>query len=212
MYKDKALKLFEPYENILFDYGGIFFDIEHQRTVQAFNQLSGLTDFGTLFSKHDQVEIFSLLETGKISKEIFLPQLKKLLALTHIPDQKIIDAWCAMLIKIPQERVDFLRELKKTKKIFMLSNINQIHEDFAQDYIAKHEYLKDFYSLFDHVYFSHQIGLRKPDAEVFEYVCFKSKLKKNTTLFLDDSIQHVESARKCGLTAHHLDPANSFII
>lgn len=211
MNQEQALKLFEPFENILFDYGGIFIDIEHQRTVKAFNQLSGVTDFGTLFSKHDQVEIFSLLETGKITKEDFIPELKKLLALIHIDDQKIIQAWCAMLLEIPKERVDFLRELKKTKNIYMLSNINQIHEDYAKEYIAKHDYLKDFYSLFDHVYFSHHIGLRKPDPEVFEYVCYKSKLKKNGTIFLDDSIQHVEGARKAGLAAYHLDPGNTFI-
>ena len=212
MNRDKALKLFEPYENILFDYGGIFINIEHERTIKAFNALSGVTDFAALFSKHDQVEIFSLLETGKMSGKEFIPELKKLLKLTHIDDKKILSAWCAMLLDIPKERVDFLRELKKTKKIYMLSNINEIHEDFAKEYISKHDYLKDFYSLFDHVYFSHHIGLRKPHPEVFEYVCANSGLKKNGTIFIDDSIQHVEGSRQAGLPAYHLDPSNSFIV
>ncbi len=211
MNKEKALKLFEPFENILFDYGGIFLDLDFNRTVQEFAKLNATIDFNEFFSKQRQTPLFNFLETGKITPAEFIFELKKLLSLPQAEDSMIIRAWCAMLLDIRGERVEFLRELKKTKKIYMLSNINQIHEDHLKDYLLKHPLLSDFYSLFDRVYFSHNIGIRKPDREVFEYVCSDSALDLEKTIFIDDSIQHIESAARFGLNTHFLNPPNSFI-
>ena len=47
--------------------------------------------------------------------------------------------------------------------------------------------------------------MRKPDVEIFHMVMNENSLKINETIFIDDSIQHVEGARKAGLTAFHLD-------
>jgi putative hydrolase of the HAD superfamily len=211
MNSTRALEIFSPYEAIIFDYGGIFIDIDYHATAVAFSKLAGGISTDQIFSQHVQSPIFNLLETGRITPLKFFDELRLLFQIPNVTDSELTQAWCAMLGEIKKERVDFLRELKKTKRIFMLSNINQIHQDFAQDYIAKTGYLKDFYSLFDHVYFSHQIGMRKPDPEIFEYVCKQSKLEYSKTIFIDDSIQHINSAKKIGLSTHHLVPANSFI-
>ena len=208
----KALETFAPFDNILFDFGGIFIDLDYQKTIREFSALARGIDFGALFSQANQTTLFNQLETGKISSHEFITQLKNTLQLNHLEDQKIIHAWCAMLLKIPKERVDFLKELKKTKKVFLLSNINQIHEDHVKNYKIENESIQDFYQLFDHLYFSHHIGFRKPDHEAFAFVCADSNLNLKKTIFIDDSIQHIESAKRFGLATHFLEIQNSFII
>ena len=116
-----------------------------------------------------------------------------------------------MLLGIPKERFEFIKELREQKKIYLLSNINQIHEDFLNVYIQSRPELTNFYSSFDEVYFSHHIGLRKPNIEAFEFVLNKHGMAPEKTLFIDDSPQHIEGAKKAGLNTYYLSPANTFI-
>ena len=63
---------------------------------------------------------------------------------------------------------------------------------------------ESFESLFEAAYYSHEIGLRKPDPNVFRYVLDRHGLVAQETLFIDDSLQHIEGARSLGLKTHHL--------
>ena len=58
--------------------------------------------------------------------------------------------------------------------------------------------------MFEKVYLSHELGLRKPHPEVFTHIVKEQELNSTETLFIDDSIQHVQGALKAGLKAHHL--------
>jgi len=212
MDRELAHRVFDPYENIIFDFGGIFVDLDFKKTTDAFNRLGAVGDFSHFFSKASQTPLFNQFEVGAISSREFLSQLQDFLELKNISEQELIDAWAALLLDIKPERIEFLKEIGKGKKIFLLSNINQLHEEYMDRYLIQNPEFKDFYSHFDKVYFSHRIGLRKPHTDIFEYVCKDSALDKNKTIFIDDSIQHVEGARKFGLQAYHLDPSNSFIV
>ncbi|MBC76607.1 MAG: haloacid dehalogenase [Halobacteriovoraceae bacterium] len=210
MKEEDFLNLTNAYENIIFDYGGVFIDIDYNLTVKALQELSDI-DVGTLYSKKEQVEIFDLLETGRIGERDFLEALADILRINKSHVGKVKDAWNAMLLDIHPERVFHLRRLSKSKRVFMLSNINEIHESFMVDYFDKHKNIGDFYSLFEKVYFSHNIGLRKPNVEAFEHVLEENKLDLKKTLFIDDSPQHVEAFSKLGGKAVYLNPANTFI-
>ena len=58
MKKDEFLELTKHCENIIFDFGGIFFNLEYERTTNAFTALSDLEDTSHLFSKKNQKELF----------------------------------------------------------------------------------------------------------------------------------------------------------
>ena len=204
--------LIEPFDNIIFDYGGILIDIDYNRTVEAFVKLSGMEETREVYSKTKQIPIFDLIETGKISKEEFIKELGIICNTKEATTDDIIAAWCAMLGDIRSERVEFLRELRKSKRIFMLSNINIIHEEFADAYLKDRKEISDFYSLFEKIYFSHNIGFRKPEKEAFELVISENGLDPKKTLFIDDSAGHVEGAKLCGLNTHLLTPPNSLIV
>jgi putative hydrolase of the HAD superfamily len=49
------------------------------------------------------------------------------------------------------------------------------------------------------VFLSHEIGMRKPNTDTFEYVLDEAGINANETLFIEDSIQHIESANNVGI-------------
>lgn len=189
-------------KNIIFDFGGVLIRIDYTATLKAFKEL-GIKDIESMYTQAEQVELFNAFETGKISPQQFINTL-----LDHLPPgtspNKVVEAWNAMILDVPSETIDLLDSLSsKGYKLYLLSNTNSIHIDLAlRRWLMVSS--NDFYSYFEHVYLSHEIQLRKPNREIFEFVCEEQKLNPNNTLFIDDSIQHIEGARSIGLQTHHL--------
>ena len=46
--------------------------------------------------------------------------------------------------------------------------------------------------------------MRKPNEDVFFYLIKKNKLDVSKTLFIDDTSQHIKTAKKIGFKTHHL--------
>ena len=190
-------------EAIIFDFGGVLININYEDTIQAFKDL-GIDDFESMYSKAQQSNLFNDIETGAISPQIFVNRLKEYLP-SEVSPNKIIEAWNAMIKEVPKSSIEILQSLKKTgKKIFLLSNTNAIHIDKAYREWDKVSSLAPE-EIFHHVYLSHEIHLRKPNAEIFEFVCEQEGLNPLTTLFIDDSIQHIEGASIVGLQTYHLE-------
>ncbi len=206
MTESEFLKLTENYNHLIFDFGGIFININYQNAIDEMNRICQSHKASDLYSQHSQVNIFSDLETGKINEEIFLKELNLLLGLNQ-KEAELKVAWNSMLYTIPSERIDFLKKLRKTKKIYLLSNINEIHEK----HIHTLANAADFYAEFDKIYFSHHLGLRKPDPEIFKYVLKDIGISVEKAFFMDDSIGHIEAARALKIESLHLEKQNSFI-
>jgi putative hydrolase of the HAD superfamily len=189
-------------KNIIFDLGGVIFDIDYNLTVEEFKKLN-IKNYDKLFTKTEQSQLFTLLETGKISPNDFRNEIKKL-SDVEISDAQIDFAWNAMLLNLPSERLDLLQKLNKNYRLFILSNANVIHIIEFSNILQKTLGIKDLLGYVDKVYFSHEVGMRKPNCEIFEFVLSENNLKANETLFIDDSPQHVESAKKLKINAYHL--------
>ena len=184
-------------KNIIFDFGGVILNIDYQLSEKAFEEL-GFLDFKNFYSQAAQKELFDSLEKGLITPEDFRNEVRKLIH-RGISDSQIDNAWNAMLLDLPEERIKLLETLKTKYRIFLLSNTNEIHFDSFTSYIKNKFKRDDFSEVFEKAYVSHKVKMRKPDAEIFEHVLAESKLKKEETLFIDDSIQHIESANKIGI-------------
>jgi putative hydrolase of the HAD superfamily len=191
----------EKIHNIIFDFGGVIINIDYEVTIEAFKKL-GIDNFEALYSQASQSNLFDDIETGKISPQHFINGLLELLP-SGISPNKVVHAWNAMLLDIPKGRIELLQNLSTKYRIFLLSNTNSIHIDAA---LRTWDKVSDtpIESVFETIYFSHMVGMRKPNLEIFDYVCEQHKLNKQETLFIDDSIQHIEGAKKSGLHALHL--------
>ncbi len=186
---------------IIFDLGAVILNINYQNTIDEFTKL-GVNNAATFYSKKVQTNLFNQIETGIISSNEFLKALQKETKNANI--KQVEKAWNAMLLDLPEERIQLIEKLKKNNySIYLLSNTNAIHIDAIKKQLGKRKWLA-FCKLFDKMYLSHELGLRKPDVKIFEYILNEQKLKAEEVFFIDDSPQHIASAKKIGIHCHHL--------
>jgi len=85
----------------------------------------------------------------------------------------------------------------------LLSNTNAVHINAISNKLGNPQW-KDFCNLFDKMYLSHEIGVRKPNIEAFQFILKQQQLNPNEVLFIDDSPQHIEGVKKIGIICCHL--------
>ena len=195
-------------KNIIFDFGGVILNIDYKLTETAFARL-GLKDFDTIYSQATQIELFDVFEKGLMSAAEFRKEIRKFIGTAT--DDQIDMAWNSMLLDLPEERIKLLDKLKTTYRTFLLSNTNEIHFSAFSSYM-KDKFKRDIFSeAFEKAYVSHKVNMRKPDAEIFEFVVQENSLQKEETLFIDDSIQHIQAAKKVGLHTLFLEKGKTIV-
>ncbi|TLX71670.1 HAD family phosphatase [Labilibacter sediminis] len=185
-------------KNIIFDWGGVITNIDYGATINAFEKY-GIENFEEYYSKTHQSELFILHETGQISPDEFRASLIKE---TRVPisDEELDSAWMAMLKETPFENIELLESLKNKYRLFLLSNTNAIHVKRYSEVLKEKLGLDNGLSdLFEEVYYSHEVGMKKPDVKIFKYLMEENKLKPSETLFIDNSIQNIDAAKSLGL-------------
>lgn len=201
----KTLPSPEQIDAVILDFGGVLFDIDYPAPARALQSL-GLQDFEALYSKAQQSDLFDRLETGQISNLDFLVSVQALFpADAGVGLDAIREAWNSILIGIPKERVDALYQLKEHFPLYLLSNTNAIHVEAFEQMLDDTVSLAHFQNAFVATHYSNVLGQRKPHPETFLYVCSLHGLEPSRTLFVDDSPQHVEGAKKAGLHGYHLE-------
>jgi len=192
----------KPIRNIIFDLGNVIINIDPNLTLQKFRE-AGVVNFSDMYTIMRQTDVFDRLDTGKIT----IPEFRKAIrdfSNIDLTDELIDDAWCAMLLDFPEENVELLRKLAaEGYKLFLLSNTNELHINFYKKYMYQRFGRDLLEELFNRTYYSHEIGLRKPNSDVYEYVLKSENLDPSETLFIDDLEHNVIGARQTGIKAYH---------
>ncbi|PLX12993.1 MAG: HAD family phosphatase [Marinilabiliales bacterium] len=192
----------ETIKNIILDLGVVIINIDTDRTVNAMKGL-GFTNFQESYTLFKQTNLFDQLEKGLIDSYHLRKELRKHIQ-KEVSNQEFDEAWNAMLLDFPKDRIEFIKNLSKNYNVYLLSNTNEIHyKQYIKDF--KKEYGFDFNSLFLKTYYSYQLGMRKPDINIFEFAIKDSGLKPQETLFIDDLEVNIKSAQKTGLQTIWLD-------
>ena len=178
-------------------------EIDVKQTLHAFSEL-GLKNIHEYFGHGFAASFFSDHESGRISDEEFLKEIKNLVN-TGVSQGELIDAWNALLLRFPPERIALLKELKSRYRLFLYSNTNAIHyKKFSEIY--RNSFQGELEDLFEKAYFSHALGHRKPDLGGYEQIISENHLDPKLTLFVDDALMNVEGAIKAGLKGLYLPP------
>ena len=193
-------------KNIIFDLGGVILNIDYKKTLNAFQKLN--INEKIFYTKKRQHKLFDLLETGEINEKEFISELLKNTQNTN--KTQILKAWNAMLLDLPDQRLQVIKSLKETHKIFLLSNTNSIHIKKIKSYLGNKKW-GEFYNLFNKIYLSHIMGKRKPNKEAFNLIMKENQLIAKETLFIDDSLQHINGAKKLGINCYHLKKGEDII-
>ena len=191
-------------KNIIFDLGNVILNVDYQKSIDAFHRL-GFVNFETIVEKLRTDKVFERIETGKLHPDGFRNEIRKYTTLL-ITDNQIDDAWNAMILDFPKNRIHKLIELGKKYKLFLLSNTNEIHTLFFNKIFAETYGFPDFDCLFEKAYYSQRIHLRKPDPKIYEKVLNDNMLQPNKTLFIDDLPVNIQAAQALGIHCHHLLP------
>ena len=182
--------------NIIFDFGNVLFDLDLPAFEREMKLLAG-QKYVSAKEALVRARVFELYETGGMSTEEFVAQVA---LASGIEGEQVIAAWNSIFIGMPSHRFDMLLRLREQHKVFLLSNINELHERWIDEYMLREHGMSNYESShFDGVYFSHLIRLRKPNREAFEYVLADAELKPEETLFFDDLQENVEAARELGI-------------
>ncbi len=187
-------------KNIILDLGGVLINLDYDKLSERL----GLLGLSNTFSKARQIEIFDKLEEGKISQKDFFNEFNRL-SEANYDNQTIIKAWNSILLDFPKERLELMELLVKKYRLFLFSNTNSIHIKAVYDILIRDYGIKNLDHYFEKIYLSHELGIRKPKIEGFKHIIGSNQLKADETLFIDDSPQHIEGAKKAGLNAQWLD-------
>lgn len=197
-------------KNIIFDLGGVIINLDNQLTEDAFIAL-GAKPIKEYFGHGHAASFFKDYEVGGLTSQEFVDRIRDLTGLTA-SDEEIIRAWNALLLDFPTERIQLLKELGKTYRIFLFSNTNELHMQHLNKIYGNtfpgDETLDDH---FEKSYYSHTMKMRKPDTASFQYILNENQLKGEETLFVDDALINVEGAEKAGLKGLFLRPGTTIL-
>lgn len=188
-------------KNILFDYGNVIFNIDFKRVQAAWAAL-GVDNSAEFYGHRLQDPVFNLLERGEISNAGFRNHIRELTHKPELTDEQIDTAWNSIFLDIPEGNHELLLKVKEKYRTFLLSNINAIHYDYVHDYLKKKFNLAGNEQFFEKTYYSHLTGKRKPEPEIFEQVLQENNLNPAETLFIDDSPQHIATAKQLGIQTY----------
>jgi glucose-1-phosphatase len=188
---------------IIFDFGDIFINLDKQAPIEALKKL-GLKEWNEVL---DQLNF--QFEKGQITREDFLLGFQK--QLPNASFEEILDAWNAVLLDFPLDRLEFLQKLSQSYRLFLLSNTDSIHiETFETENGVS--FYSDFYQCFEKVYFSFEMGMRKPDSEIYSFIINQHDLSPKHTLFVDDKKENTDAALALGLHVWNLQVGQEDVV
>jgi len=184
---------------LIFDLGGVIINLDLPRCIQNIKKL-GVPTIESYLSNFGQKEFFLQFEKGDIDTIAFRNEIRKLCD-RELSDNEIDDAWCSFLVDIPTERLELLEKLRSKYKLLLLSNSNPLHVEVsvANALIGTGKTIRDY---FDKCYFSYEMGLTKPDPNIFKTLLTDAGIEASECLFLDDGPKNIEAANALGMQTH----------
>ena len=192
-------------KNIVFDFGDIFIDLDKEAPYKAFKKLTT----SELDVQIDETN--KRYEKGLITTEEFITFYQN--RIPNATKNEIIEAWNSIIKYFPESRLSFIEKIahKNSFQLFLLSNTNELHIAQVIENMQPERYAR-FKKCFKKFYLSHEIHLRKPDNECFQYVLEKNNLIPEETLFVDDSKTNTDAAMKMGIHIWNLVPGTNDIV
>jgi putative hydrolase of the HAD superfamily len=189
---------------ILFDFGNVLLPIDVEATYNAFKKL------GAKPSLHKELPLFHKWERGEIDEDEFIAEIRNHISIaTHA--SSVWSAWNAMIMDFPHTHLSMLKSLKKKYTLILVSNINHEHERFIKQKMGCFVYAQ-FLRQFSAVYYSHYMGLRKPEEAFFKTVLKETGTAKNQAFFVDDTEANIAVAEKLGITSWFFNPEKDSIL
>lgn len=201
--------MFRDIECVVFDLGGVLIDLCRERCVEAFARI-GYPQAEQMIGMYCPADTFKRLESGEINGEQLTEFIRQESGVESISCEQVRDAYIAFLGEIPVKKLRSIKSLRERGiRTFALSNINELvmpyirERLFAADGLSETDY-------FEKAFLSYEMGLLKPDPEIFKEMIRQAGMTPERTLFIDDSELNVASARELGFQVYLAAPKEDF--
>ena len=188
---------------IIFDFGDVFINLDKQATGRKLKEMNIQNLPESLMLKNQEYEQ-GFVTSDEISENYRaeFPEMQ---------EKDFLDSWNSILLDFPEYRFKWIQKLAASKnyKLILLSNTNENHINNIKDRVDFFEAFKD---CFDAFYLSHEIGLRKPNPNIYEYVLDQQNLKAEDCLFIDDTKDNTDAAAILGFHTWNLEPTREDVI
>lgn len=104
---------------------------------------------------------------------------------------------------VDREILDFLRSLRGGYKTGLISNA----WSDLRDYIVR-EKMDD---AFDHIIISAEVGVAKPEAEIYQIALEQAGVRPGEAVFVDDFNENIEGCEKVGMKGIHFSDPQSVL-
>lgn len=186
-------------KNVVFDLGGVLINLDFDNCLNAFRK-AGFQDIEKQACQFRGKGFFSP-ELGEISPEEFRKAIRKEVS-EALSDHEIDDMWNLMLLDIPREKLDLLLKLREHYMVYLLSNTNRIHWDYAceQMFCYRGFRVNDF---FEDIFLSFEMHKAKPEKDIYEQMMKEANILPEETFFIDDSAINCQAAISLGIQSYH---------
>jgi len=188
--------MIRPITHLFFDLGNVLVGLRSGEKLKALAQRKG-ESVEAFCNKIWSSERAHDYERGSHTCDEYFALLAEDLDLGHA-QQELQDAFCDIFYPLP-ERVAVARQLAKQYPLALISNTCASH-------IRHLESTFDFFPLFKHRIYSHVVGCRKPHPDIYKKALKEAGATPETSLFIDDLAENLETPRKSGWQTLHLPP------
>ena len=189
-------KKMERIKNIVFDFGGVIVNFSREAAVKKFEEI-GVANANDLLDAYHQKGAFLQVEDGTINAEEFRIILSEL-AGKELSYEQVKEGWLGFMLDVPQYRLEYLLELRKKYKLYILSNTNPYVMSWARsnDFTIAGRPLDDY---FDKIYTSYELKAVKPGKTIFELMIKDADMLPGETSFVDDGPANIKMAKELGM-------------
>ncbi|MBI2104432.1 MAG: HAD family phosphatase [Candidatus Omnitrophica bacterium] len=176
---------------VLFDLGGVVFEVESDRLVHQVAQGLG-RPFEEVQEAVYHPELLLPFELGRITATAYYEGLKKRLALRWTYEQ-FARAWTGIFTE-NTDVTALMQQLRKRHRLMALTNTNTLHLDYIKASFPSLAVLEAWVASCD-------VGLRKPDPQFYRLALERAGVRPSEAVYVDDRPEMVEAGRAVGLTA-----------
>lgn len=191
--------LLQGVDAIIFDFGNVLIDLDYPRVIREFSAVAQKNE-GEIEELVVTAPILQRFERGMSTPEEFRKEINELLG-TNLPDNQFDAIWNSMLDRIPKQRMGKVLQIGKRFDTYILSNSNIIHELAFEEMVMEATGRASIRDFVKEVYFSHELGMRKPNLDIYRHVIEDLNNYPSRMLFLDDRLDNVEAAKIAGMKA-----------
>ncbi len=191
--------LLQGIDVIVFDLGNVLIDLDYPRIIREFRKVAQKNQKNIEKLVVD-AKVLRMFEVGKIDPERFREEVNKILEV-RLSEIKFDQIWNSLLKSVNKSRLEKILTIKKKFKTYILSNSNLIHELAFEEMVLDATGAMSIRDFVDKAYFSHEIGMRKPDEACYQFVIDEIDLHPCKILFLDDRLDNIKAAKSVGMKA-----------